>query len=61
MSMQSWKKIDQKLLIFGSGNEALTDGRTLNSSEANRGIKLKLYRIVYNISLYKLLLFIAIA
>ena len=29
MSMQSLKKIGQKLLKLESGNEALTDGRTL--------------------------------
>ena len=29
--MQSLKKIGQKLLKFESGNEALTDGRTLKS------------------------------
>ena len=33
MSMQSLKKIGQKLLKLESGNEALTDGRTLNRFE----------------------------
>ena len=28
MSVQSWKKIGQKLLKLESGNEALTDGQT---------------------------------
>ena len=38
MSMQSLKKIGQKLLKLESGNEALTDGRTVKISKFSEGI-----------------------
>ena len=38
MSMQSLKKIGQKLLKLESGNEALTDGQTLKISKFSEGI-----------------------
>ena len=51
MSMQSLKKISQKLLKLESGNEALTDGRTDGHSKRfggyniiPRGIKSKCFR-----------------